>query len=135
MSFSPNVFTPYPGIPIWPQLQAMGLREPQSLLEWADIDLGTNNLPWLQNESYARLQRGISYFLLDNQINKTRRRSSSSVVQSLLQASRKPLHWRIRHYSFAWPLELWISMAKQWLVVRRSLLTGQSLSHELAKAR
>jgi anaerobic magnesium-protoporphyrin IX monomethyl ester cyclase len=135
VSFSPNVFTPYPGIPIWPQLQAMGLKEPQSLLEWADIDLGTNNLPWLQDESYARLQRGISYFLLDNQINKTRRRSSSSVVQSLLQASRKPLHWRIRHYSFAWPWELWLSMAKQWLVVRRSLLTGQSLSHELAKAR
>ena len=75
VSFSPNVFTPYPGIPIWPQLRSMGLAEPQSLAEWASIDLGTNKLPWLQNESYARLQRGISYFLLDNQINKTRRRS------------------------------------------------------------
>jgi anaerobic magnesium-protoporphyrin IX monomethyl ester cyclase len=135
VSFSPNVFTPYPGIPIWPQLRSMGLREPQSLAEWATIDLGSNNLPWLQNESYARLQRGISYFLLDNQINKTRRRSRSGAVQSILQAARKPLHWRIRNYSFAWPLELWLSMAKQWLVVRRSLLTGQSLSHELAKAR
>ncbi len=26
VSFSPNVFTPYPGIPIWPQLRAMGCR-------------------------------------------------------------------------------------------------------------
>jgi len=135
VSFSPNVFTPYPGIPIWPQLRAMGLNEPQSLAEWASIDLGTNNLPWLQNESYHRLQRGISYFLLDNQINKTRRRSTSGVAQSILQAARKPLHWRIRNYSFDWPLELWLSMAKQWIVVRRSLLTGQSLSRELAKAR
>jgi anaerobic magnesium-protoporphyrin IX monomethyl ester cyclase len=135
VSFSPNVFTPYPGIPIWPQLRAMGLPEPQSLLEWASIDLGTNKLPWLQNESFARLQRGISYFLLDNQINKTRRKSRSGAVQSILQAARKPLHWRIRNYSFAWPLELWLSMANQWLAVRRSLLTGQSLSHELAKAR
>ncbi len=135
VSFSPNVFTPYPGIPIWPQLRAMGLREPQSLSEWTSIDLGTNNLPWLQDKSYARLQRGIAYFLLDNQINKTRRGSRSSVMQSILQAARKPLHWRIRNYSFGWPWELWLSMAKQWLVVRRSLLTGQSLSHNLAKAR
>ncbi|HTB16611.1 MAG TPA: hypothetical protein VK708_00785, partial [Bryobacteraceae bacterium] len=135
VSFSPNVFTPYPGIPIWPQLRAMGLKEPQSLAEWAAIDLGTNNLPWLQNKSYARLQRGISYFLLDNQINSTRRGSRSQAVQSILQAARKPLHWRIRNYFFAWPLELWLSMAKQWLVVRRSLLTGQPLSHQLAKAR
>jgi hypothetical protein len=135
VSFSPNVFTPYPGIPIWPQLRAMGVNEPQTLAEWASIDLGINNLPWLQDESYHRLQRGISYFLLDNQINKTRRRSTSGMVQSILQAARKPLHWRIRNYSFDWPLELWLSMAKQWLVVRRSLLTGQSLSRELAKAR
>jgi len=135
VSFSPNVFTPYPGIPIWPQLRSMGLREPQTLLEWAGVDLGTNTLPWLQDRSYARLQRGISYFLLDNQINRTRRLSRSGAVRSLLQAARKPLHWRIRNYSFAWPFELWLSIAKKWLVVRRSLLTGQSLTRELAKAR
>jgi anaerobic magnesium-protoporphyrin IX monomethyl ester cyclase len=135
VSFSPNVFTPYPGIPIWPQLQTMGLAEPKSLLEWASIDLGTNKLPWLQDKSFASLQRGISYFLLDNQINKTRRRSGSRVLQSILQAARMPLHWRIRHSSFALPLELWLSMAKRWLIVRRSLLTGQPLSRELAKAR
>ena len=29
MSFSPNIFTPYPGIPIWPQLRELGVQEPQ----------------------------------------------------------------------------------------------------------
>jgi anaerobic magnesium-protoporphyrin IX monomethyl ester cyclase len=135
VSFSPNVFTPYPGIPIWPQLRSMGLAEPQTLLEWADIDLGITKLPWLQGKSFATLQRGISYFLLDNQLNRTRRRSKWAATQSILRAARKPLHWRIRNYSFAWPLELWLSMANQWLVVRRSLLTGQPLTRELAKAR
>jgi radical SAM superfamily enzyme YgiQ (UPF0313 family) len=135
VNFSPNVFTPYPGIPIWPQLIEMGLAEPQSLLEWADIDLGITKLPWLQGKSFDTLQRGISYFLLDNQINRTRRRSKWGATQSILRAARRPLHWRIRNYSFDWPLELWLSMAKQWLVVRRSLLTGQSLTRELAKAR
>jgi anaerobic magnesium-protoporphyrin IX monomethyl ester cyclase len=135
VSFSPNVFTPYPGIPIWPQLRTMGLEEPKSLLEWADIDLGINKLPWLQGKSFASLQRGISYFLLDNQINKLRRRSRSAAIQSILRAARRPLHWRISNSFFDWPLELWLSMANQWLVVRRSLLTGQTLSHEIAKAR
>jgi len=135
VSFSPNVFTPYPGIPIWPQLRSMGLPEPQSLLQWADIDLGIAKLPWLQGKSFDTLQRGISYFLLDNRINKTRRRSKWAATQSILSAARRPLHWRIRNYAFDWPLELWLSMARRWLVVRRSLLTGQPLTRELAKAR
>jgi hypothetical protein len=113
----------------------MGLEEPKSLLEWADIDLGINKLPWLQGRSFASLQRGISYFLLDNQINKLRRRSGSAAIQAILRAARRPLHWRISNSFFDWPLELWLSMAKQWLVVRRSLLTGHTLSHEIAKAR
>ena len=35
---------------------------------------------------------------------------------------------------FDLPLELWLSMAQQWLVVRRSLLTGQGLSRVFTKA-
>src|SRR5207249_366085 len=58
VSFSPNVFTPYPGIPIWPQLKEMGLREPQSLEEWADVALGNNLLPWLQGYVFGWREHG-----------------------------------------------------------------------------
>ncbi len=133
VSFSPNLFTPYPGIPIWPQLKALGMTEPQSLENWAKVDLGCNNLPWLQGDSFDRLQRSIRYFLLDNQLNRTRRNSHSRALRSVLSMARKPLHWRLRHAFFDWPLELWLSRAKDRLVVRRSLLTGQPLSRELAK--
>ena len=135
VGFSPNMFTPYPGIPIWPQLQEMGLKEPENLRAWADVDLGITNLPWLRGRPYERLQRSISYFLLDNQLNKSRRKSQSQAAQSILKAFRKPLHWRLKHYTFDFPLELWLSMAQEWLTVRRSLLTGQSLSQNIAKAR
>ena len=40
VTFSPNVFVPYPGIPIWKELQMRGLAEPETLAAWADIDLG-----------------------------------------------------------------------------------------------
>ena len=133
VTFSPNVFTAYPGIPIWPELRERGLREPESLAEWADIDLGQNRLPWLQGESFATLQRGISYFLLDNQIGKAQRKSRSSLLRRTLALARKPLHWRIRNHNFAVPFELWLAMTNEWLAVRRSLLTGDALSRSLGR--
>ena len=133
VSFSPNIFTPYPGIPIWPELREMGIREPDSLERWADFALGSNNLPWLHGKSYSTLQRSISYFLLDDQMNRIGRESRSGVVRSLSSLLRKPLLWRLKRSCFAWPLELWLAMVKRWLVIRRSLLTGQALSRELAE--
>ena len=64
VSFSPNIFTPYPGIPIWPQLREMGVKEPQSLHEWADVSLGSNHLPWLQGEDLRRLKRMLEDFCM-----------------------------------------------------------------------
>ena len=133
VSFSPNIFTPYPGIPVWPQLREMGLREPDSLEAWAGFALGSNNLPWLRGKAYNTLQRSISYFLLDDHMNRIGRRSRSRVVRRLSSLLRKPLLWRLRRSCFAWPLELWLAMVKRWLVVRRSLLTGQALGGELAE--
>jgi radical SAM superfamily enzyme YgiQ (UPF0313 family) len=135
VSFSPNLFTPYPGIPIWPQLRELGMREPDSLAGWADVDLGCNNLPWLRGKSFANLQRSVRYFLLDNQLGRARRKSNSQALRSFFRVLRRPLHWRLKHDFFKWPLELWLSLAKERLVVRRSLLTGQPLSRELAKDR
>lgn len=133
VTFSPNLFTPYPGIPIWPELRERGVREPGSLAEWADIDLGAARLPWLQGRPFSELRRGISYFLLTNELNRIRRKSRSSIIRSLLSLSRRPLHWRLRNYFFALPWELWLSVAQKWLIVRRSLLTGQPLSLKLSR--
>jgi anaerobic magnesium-protoporphyrin IX monomethyl ester cyclase len=127
VSFSPNIFTPYPGIPIWPQLKEMGVREPQSLAEWETLALGTNVLPWLRGEELRRLRRSLEYFLLNNQIRKVtakipwaRRR-----VRKLLGA---PVRWRIGKGRYSFPWELWLSRTVERVVTRRSLLTGQSLS-------
>jgi len=132
VSFSPNLFTPYPGIPIWPELQEMGLSEPESLAEWARVDLGANNLPWLHGKALQRLETSIRYFLLHNRLNRAQRYSRSKAIHALLRLARTPLQWRLRNSFFAWPLELSLARAKDRLVVRRSLLTGQPLSNDLA---
>lgn len=134
VSFSPNIFVPYPGIPIWPELKEMGMPEPATLAGWARIELGANALPWLSGRVLARLQRNISYFLLDDRLKNIERESRSWLVRNVLSITRQPLSWRLRHSFFDLPLELWLSMARHWLIVRRSLLTGQALSRVLRKA-
>ena len=127
VSFSPNIFTPYPGIPIWPQLKEMGVREPQSLEEWETLALGTNVLPWLRGEDLRRLRRSLEYFLLNNQIRKVTRKVpwGRRSVQRILGA---PVRWRICRSRYSFPWELWLSRAVEKVVTRRSLLTGQPLA-------
>jgi len=127
VSFSPNIFTPYPGIPIWAQLKEMGVHEPQSLEEWETLALGTNVLPWLQGEELRRLRLSLEYFLLNNQIRRvtakipwTRRK-----VRRLLGA---PVRWRIGKGRYSFPWELWLSRTVEKVITRRSLLTGQPLA-------
>jgi anaerobic magnesium-protoporphyrin IX monomethyl ester cyclase len=127
VSFSPNIFTPYPGIPIWPQLKEMGVREPQTLEEWETLALGTNVLPWLRGEDLRRLRRSLEYFLLNNQIRKVAAKIPwfRRNVRRLLGV---PVRWRIGKSRYSFPWELWLSRAAERVVTRRSLLTGQALA-------
>jgi anaerobic magnesium-protoporphyrin IX monomethyl ester cyclase len=127
VSFSPNIFTPYPGIPIWPQLKEMGVYEPQSLEEWETLALGTNVLPWLRGEELRRLRRSLEYFLLNNQIRKATAKIpwARRSVRRLLGA---PVRWRIGKSRYSFPWELWVSRTVEKVVTRRSLLTGQPLA-------
>ena len=134
VTFSPNLFTAYPGIPIWPELRAAGVAEPATLEEWSAVDLGLNRLPWIEGPAFIRLRRSISYFLLDSRLKKARRGARSAVLRQALTLLRQPLDWRLRKAFFGVPLELGLSMAGHWLAVRRSLLTGQPLSNQLSKA-
>lgn len=130
VSFSPNIFTPYPGIPIWPQLRTLGVREPQSLEEWSDLPLGCNILPWLCGEELRRLERMLAFFLLNNQI-RTAASGSPWMRRGVRRALGAPVRWRLRTRRFAFPWEIWVARITERLVMRRSLLTGQSLGHNL----
>ncbi|HZB88476.1 MAG TPA: radical SAM protein [Terracidiphilus sp.] len=123
--FSPNIFTPYPGIPIWPQLRELGVVEPQTLEDWMTMPLGANLLPWLRGRELARLDRMLEYFLLLNQV---RRKPGASLVQRLTsRLISRPLRWRVDSSQISFPWELWLSRVTKQLVKRRSLVTGQPL--------
>jgi radical SAM superfamily enzyme YgiQ (UPF0313 family) len=133
VSFSPNIFTPYPGIPIWPQLRELGVPEPKNLREWMDMPLGANMLPWLTGNELARLQRMLKYFLLNNQIDRQQKSYSrlKHVVRFIVQT---PVRWRLRSSNYSFPWELWLSSFSERVVLRRSLVTGQELPKEPVNA-
>jgi anaerobic magnesium-protoporphyrin IX monomethyl ester cyclase len=129
--FSPNIFTPYPGIPIWPQLRELGVVEPRTLAEWETMPLGANLLPWLRGRELARLERMLAYFLLLNQVR--RRKPGSSMLRRLTSALVcTPIHWRLQASLFIFPWELWLLSLSEHLIKRRSLVTGGELPVESA---
>ena len=133
VSFSPNLFTPYPGIPIWPELRSLGLREPQSLEEWAELPLGRNTLPWLQGKELKRLWRMLEFFLLNNQLRKATK-NHPRLRTGVRRALGVPLRWRMRTKQYSFPWELWVGRQFEKIVTRRSLVTGQALQKEGAGA-
>jgi anaerobic magnesium-protoporphyrin IX monomethyl ester cyclase len=124
--FSPNIFTPYPGIPIWPQLRELGVVEPKSLEDWIDLPLGANTLPWLQGKDLSKLQRLVEYFLLNSRLCRQTAPYSGAMrpVRNLIRSS---LRWRLRSGQCVFPWELWMTQFTDRLAVRRSLITGQQL--------
>ena len=55
--FFTNIFSPYPGSPIFPEAVRRGVREPGSLEEWAAFYPKIQVLPWLNGAPHARIQR------------------------------------------------------------------------------
>jgi radical SAM superfamily enzyme YgiQ (UPF0313 family) len=133
VGFSPNIFTPYPGIPIWPQLRELGVYEPKSLLEWMVMPLGANLLPWLRGRELARLETMLEYFLLQSYIHPKSKKYSRTrrVIRFAVQM---PIRWRLRSSLYGFPWELWLSRLTERIVKRRSLVTGQELPREQANA-
>jgi hypothetical protein len=95
------------------------------------MGLGQTELPWLSANDSSELARSMSYFLLANQLGKFGSKMASGIGKQGVRLLQKPLHWRLKNDVFSVPVELWFTVAKQWLVVRRSLLTGEPLGREL----
>ena len=131
VTFSPNLFTPYPGIEVWRDLERRGMRQPENLAGWADLTLGANVLPWMRGGAFEKVEQSMSLLLLASELAKRFRKAQSRTERALLQALRKPVGWRLRHQFYRWPVELWLYETQRRLIRRRSLLNGRGLSHTM----
>lgn len=90
VTFSPNLFTPYPGIPVWPELERLGMRQPGALEDWADYTLGGVDLPWFDVRSRRRLEAALQRLRRANDLAKQIGRAHGASL-SALRAMRRSL--------------------------------------------
>jgi radical SAM superfamily enzyme YgiQ (UPF0313 family) len=116
--FFTNIFSPYPGSPIWPLAVERGVREPQTLEEWAAFYPKVQVLPWLQGPAHARVQRIRDYIRIgysSRQMVVAPPRGAKGVAQRGL---RRLARWRLRTLSLQAPVDLWA--LRTWRSLRRT---------------
>jgi len=104
--FHSNIYTPYPGAPNFHQAIAMGLREPQTLEEWAAFYPKFQRLPWIDDATHERIQIMRDYIRIGfgaAPVGRTNR-ARQAVVRMLAPAAR----FRLRRDQYSVPMELWL---------------------------
>jgi anaerobic magnesium-protoporphyrin IX monomethyl ester cyclase len=104
--FHSNIYTPYPGAPNFRHAIAMGLREPETLEEWAAFYPKFQKLPWLDDATHQRIQRIREYIRIAFGAAPVGKRSiaRSAVLRVLAPAAR----FRLRSDQYSVPMELWL---------------------------
>jgi radical SAM superfamily enzyme YgiQ (UPF0313 family) len=105
--FFTNIFSPYPGSPIWPQAVERGVREPQTLEEWAEFHPKVQVLPWLNGRGHARIQRIRDYIRMGysaRQMVIAAPTGWRALARGLL---RRLARWRLRLMWVRFPVEVW----------------------------
>jgi radical SAM superfamily enzyme YgiQ (UPF0313 family) len=115
--FFTNIFSPYPGSPIWPLAVERGVREPRSLEEWAEFYPKVQVLPWLQGRAHARIQRIRDYIRIGYSSRQMVVAPPRGIKGLLQKTLRRLARWRLRTLLTQFPLEVWALRA--WRAMRR----------------
>ena len=103
--FHSNIYTPYPGAPNFRHAVDMGLREPESLEQWAEFYPKFQRLPWIDDKTHRQIQRIREYIRIAYGATAVRRRST------MREAAHKVLapiaRARLNRDRYALPVELW----------------------------
>lgn len=105
--FFTNIFSPYPGSPIWPQAVALGVREPQSLEEWAAFYPKVQVLPWLNGKRHARVQRIREYIRIGYSARQMVVQPKAGLLGVAERTLRRLARLRLRSLLIAFPVEVW----------------------------
>lgn len=107
-AFFTNIFSPYPGSPIFPAALRAGLREPKTLEEWAAFYPRTQQLPWLSPEKHARIQRIREYIRLGYSARRMAVHRATGLKDAARSLLERIARWRLRRLSVGFPVEVWL---------------------------
>lgn len=132
--FWTNIFTPYPGSPIFDRVKELGIEAPVSLEGWADYFPRYTRLPWLDGSEHRRLQVTRDYLRIAFErfpISADRRGKVARLVQRVISL---PARWRLDHDIYDLPVELWVNSRVKKVVASKPAVDAKRLARTPAEA-
>jgi len=132
--FWTNIFTPYPGSPIFERTTELGIEMPTSLEGWADFFPRYTRLPWLNGSEHHRLQVTRDYLRIAfdrRPIMADRRGSITRLVQKVISL---PARWRLDHDIYRAPIELWVNAKLKKFTEAKPAVDAKRLARTPAEA-
>jgi anaerobic magnesium-protoporphyrin IX monomethyl ester cyclase len=107
--FWTNIFTPYPGSPIFTQAEKLGIEVPTSLEGWIDYFPRYTTLPWLKGKDHQRVQTMRDYLRIAFDREPIAAKGPGRLAKAVQHLTAYPARWRLDHDFYGLPLELWVN--------------------------
>jgi radical SAM superfamily enzyme YgiQ (UPF0313 family) len=107
--FWTNIFTPYPGSPIFHRAKELGIEVPTSLEGWVDYFPRYTVLPWLKGKDHQRVQTMRDYLRIAFDRAPIAANSHGRLARAVQHLTSYPARWRLDHDFYELPLELWVN--------------------------
>jgi radical SAM superfamily enzyme YgiQ (UPF0313 family) len=107
--FWTNIFTPYPGSPIFQRCAELGIEPPKSLEGWADFFPRYTTLPWLKGRDHERLQVTRDYLRIAFDRIPIAADTRGPITRIVQKAISLPARWRLDHDVYRYPVEIWLN--------------------------
>lgn len=107
--FWTNIFTPYPGSPIFHRAHEIGIEVPTSLAGWADYFPRYTVLPWLKGKEHQRVQTLRDYLRIAFNRAPIAAHQHGWAARAVRSLTALPARWRLDHDFYQFPIELWIN--------------------------
>lgn len=107
--FWTNIFTPYPGSPIFHRARELGIEVPRSLEGWVDYFPRYTTLPWLKGKDHQRVQTMRDYLRIAFDRAPIAATGSNWLAKVMRHLTAYPARWRLDHDLYEFPIELWLN--------------------------
>ena len=107
--FWTNIFTPYPGSPIFYRAKEIGIEVPSTLEGWVDYFPRYTVLPWLKGREHQRVQTMRDYLRLAFERAPIATDQRDGMAKIVSRLTTYPARWRLDHDFYAFPVELWVN--------------------------
>jgi len=107
--FWTNIFTPYPGSPVFHQSQQLGIELPKSLEGWVDYFPRYTVLPWLKGKDHQRVQTMRDYLRIAFDRDPIAKNGPGRFAKTVQHLTAYPARMRLHHDFYRFPVELWVN--------------------------